>query len=137
MFWSIWCNERWVGLDAPPSVGTYLDGNAAASLDVYRTVCALFPKHEEPASSQTLPHSSVPLLALVGGADPQDPIGNLEGLTAALPNARVVVAPGQGHGVGQIGCLPDLVARFVARGSAKSLDVRCARRIAPPPFVLD
>jgi pimeloyl-ACP methyl ester carboxylesterase len=136
MFWSIWCNERWVGLDAQSASGTYLDGNAAASLDLYRTVCALFPTHQEPTSSQTLPHSNVPLLALVGGADPQDPIGNLDGLTASLPNARIVVAPGQGHGVGQYGCLPDLVARFVARGSARGLDIRCARKIAAPPFVL-
>src|SRR4029079_12705344 len=27
MYWSIWCNESWVGLDARGPWGTYLDGN--------------------------------------------------------------------------------------------------------------
>ena len=53
-----------------------------------------------------------------------------------MPKARIVVAPGMGHGVGQYGCLPHLVARLVALGSAKKLDVSCARKIAPRPFLL-
>ncbi|MGZ8693140.1 MAG: alpha/beta hydrolase [Gaiellaceae bacterium] len=136
MFWSIWCNERWVGLDAAGPWGTYLDGYTASALQLYRSVCAFFPKHEEPASSHTRVRSTVPLLALVGGADPQDPIGNLRGLVDAIPKSRVVVVPAQGHAIGQLGCLPDLVARFVDRGGAASLDVSCAWRIAPPDFVL-
>jgi len=78
----------------------------------------------------------VPLLALVGGADPQDPIGNLEGLAQAMPNSRIVVAPGIGHGAVQYGCLTALVRRFVDRGTAKGLDTMCARKITPPPFAL-
>ena len=41
--------------------------------------------------------------------------------------ARVVVVPGQGHGVGQYGCLPDLVARFVERGEAPRRSTSAAR----------
>ncbi len=118
------------------SVGTYLDGSATAALANSRSVCTYFPKHEEPASNVKRVSSKTPLLALVGGADPQDPIGNLEGLRDAMPNSRVVVVPSQGHGVGQYGCLPDVVARFVDRASAAKLDVRCVRRIVPPQFVV-
>ena len=78
----------------------------------------------------------MPVLALVGGADPQDPAANIAGLAAAMPKARVVVLPEHGHGVGQYGCLPNLVKLFVDRGSAAALDVRCVRATKPPPFAL-
>ena len=136
MYWSIWCNERWVGLDARGPWGTYLDGYVAVQLERYRSVCAHVPHHAEPASNLTRVRSSVPALALVGGADPQDPAANVAGLGAAMPKARVVVLPEHGHGVGAYGCLPGLVGRFVERGSAATLDVRCVRRTTPPPFAL-
>jgi pimeloyl-ACP methyl ester carboxylesterase len=136
MYWSIWCNESWVGLDTAGPWGTYLDGNTADALETYHMVCKYFPKHAEPASIKTRVRSNVPLLALVGGADPQDPIGNLGGLAAAMPNSRAVVVPGLGHAIGQYGCLPNLVAQFVDSANAKRLDARCARTIKPPPFVL-
>ena len=140
MPWSIWCNEPWAGLDpvaaAAAANGTYLDSYVAASLSNYQWVCAGFPKRAEPAAAWTRVTSSVPTLALVGGADPQDPIGNIAGIRDVMPNSRLVVAPGMGHGVGQYGCLPHLVARLVALGTAKGLDTTCVRRIAPLPFVL-
>ena len=136
MFWSIWCNERWVGLDASGPWGTYLDGYAASQLERYRSVCAYVPDHAEPPSNLGRVRSNVPVLALVGGADPQDPAANIAGLGAAMPKARVVVLPEHGHGVGQYGCLPNLVKLFVDRGSAATLDVRCVRATKPPPFAL-
>jgi hypothetical protein len=80
MFWSIWCNERWVGLDARGPWGTYLDGYAASQLERYRSACAYVPDHAEPASNLARVRSNVPVLALVGGADPQDPAANVAGL---------------------------------------------------------
>jgi pimeloyl-ACP methyl ester carboxylesterase len=136
MFWSIWCNERWVGLDARGPWGTYLDGYVASQLERYRSVCAYVPEHAEPVSNLVRVRSSVPVLALVGGADPQDPAANVAGLGAAMPKARVVVLAEHGHGVGQYGCLPNLVSLFVERGSAATLDVRCVRATRPPPFAL-
>jgi len=136
MFWSIFCNEPWVGLDATGPWGTYLDGYTKLSLSLYKTVCALLPARPERAADWQPPHSSVPVLALVGGADPQDPLGNLAGIHRALPNSRVIVVPGFGHAIGQYGCLPALVVQFVARGTADGLDTRCIRRTPPPPFVL-
>jgi pimeloyl-ACP methyl ester carboxylesterase len=136
MYWSIWCNERWVGLDATGPWGTYLDGYVASQLEDYRSVCAYVPDHAEPASNLARVRSTVPVLALVGGADPQDPAANIAGLGTAMPKARVVVLPEHGHGVGQYGCLPSLVALFVDRGSAATLDVRCVRATKPPAFAL-
>ncbi len=140
MPWSVMCNEPWLGSDpvaaAADAKGTYLESSVALSLANNQAVCAGFPPRAEPAEQWARVRSGVPALALVGGADPQDPIGNIAGLQDAMPNARIVVAPGMGHGVGQYGCLPDLVARLVAVGSAKKLDTSCARKVAPRPFVL-
>ena len=121
---------------AADAKGTYLERSVALELASDQVVCAGFPKRAEPSDQWTRVRSSVPALALVGGADPQDPIGNIAGLQDVMPNARIVVAPGMGHGVGQYGCLPHLVARLVALGSAKKLDTSCARKIAPRPFLL-
>ena len=93
MFWPIWCNERWVGLDATGPWGTYLDGYVASQLENYRNTCAYVPDHAEPASNLARVRSNVPLLAFVGGADPQDPANNIAGLGAAMPRARIVVLP--------------------------------------------
>ena len=123
-------------IPSPSPTGTYLDRSVAASIANDQVVCAGFPKRAEPAAEWARVSSKAPALALVGGADPQDPIGNIAGLRDVMPNARIVVAPGMGHGVGAYGCLPHLVARLVALGSAKKLDLSCARRIAPRPFLL-
>jgi hypothetical protein len=78
----------------------------------------------------------VPLLVLAGGADPQDPIGDVSGLRRRFPNARAIVVPGYGHAVGQFGCLGGLVSDFIDRASAVGLRTQCVRVIVPPPFAL-
>jgi pimeloyl-ACP methyl ester carboxylesterase len=136
MYWTIWCNEPWVGLGAKGPWHTMFDGYATASIVEHRQTCALVPKHPEPAAVWKRPRSKVPLLAIVGEADPQDPIGNLPRLRRSFPNSRVITAPAQGHAVGQYGCIGELVGRFVDRGTAKGLDTSCLRFIAPTPFQL-
>ena len=70
MFWSIWCNERWVGLDARGP------GAPTSTATPPRSSSATAPWHaadHQAASNLARVRSSVPVLALVGGADPQDP----------------------------------------------------------------
>jgi pimeloyl-ACP methyl ester carboxylesterase len=136
MYWMIMCNEPWVGLAVRGPWGTYLDGSTEAALAGFAAVCPLLPRAPQSAADWRRPSGRTPVLALVGGADPQDPVQNLEGLARSLPRSRIVVVPGQGHTVGQYGCLGRLVARFVERGTAAGLDVRCARTIPVPRFVL-
>jgi len=136
MFWSIWCNEPWVGLGAKGPWHTLFDGYTTRTIAAYRQACSSLPKRTEPAAAWTRPtRTDVPLLVLAGGADPQDPVGNLPGLRRTFPNARTIVVPGYGHTVGQYGCLGGIVANFIDDGSA-GLDTRCVKAIALPPFVL-
>jgi pimeloyl-ACP methyl ester carboxylesterase len=137
MYWSIWCNEPFVGLDAHGPWHTDFDSDVSTRLiSFFRSVCAGVPKQVEPASEWTLLRSRVPVLVLAGGADPQDPITSFPQLKEMFPNSRTIVAPHQGHWVAPYGCLPDLIGSFVARGSATGLDAHCVGEIHPPAFAL-
>jgi pimeloyl-ACP methyl ester carboxylesterase len=136
MYWTIWCSEPWVGLSAKGPWHTIFDGYTTTSIAQHRESCRYMPKHSEPASAWKRPHSTVPMLAIVGEADPQDPIGNLPGLRSSFPNSRVITAPGQGHAVGQNGCIGLLVSQVVDRDSVKGLDTSCVRFITPTQFQL-
>ena len=99
-----------------------------------RRVCSLLPAGHETKAEWKLPATSgVPVLALVGGADPQDPLGNLTGLHRHFRHATIVVAHGMAHTVGQYGCLGALVSGFVDRGGGK-VEASCVRDIHPTPF---
>jgi pimeloyl-ACP methyl ester carboxylesterase len=134
MFWSIWCNEPWVGLAAHGPWGTVFDGYATSALRGYRAVCSVLPKRAEPADAWQAPRSAVPLLALVGGADPQDPAANLPELREHFTNARTIVVPGYGHAVARYGCLAGLASIFIDKAGVSGLDLRCVHAIEPVPF---
>ena len=133
---SIWCNEPWTGLDAKGPWGTDFDSYTAARIAAFRNACSSVPKRAEPRSLWTLPASSpVPVLALVGGADPQDPVTNLSDLKQHFPDSRTVIFPHVGHQFGIGGCLYPILADFVDRGTTKGLDTtRCDGAVVVPPF---
>ena len=49
--------------------------------------------------------------------------------------ARHLIAPGVGHNVTPIGCAPELVAAFIERADAMTLDAGCLTELRRPPFV--
>ena len=82
-------------------------------------------------------HSSVPVLALVGGADPQDPVTNLSDLKQHFPDSRTMIFPHVGHSFGIGGCLYPILTDLVDRGTTKGLDTtRCDGAVVVPPFSL-
>lgn len=135
---SIWCNEPWVGLDATGPWDTQFDSYTTARIAAFRRQCDSDSKRAEPRSLWTLPtRSSVPVIAFVGGADPQDPITNLSGLKQHFPDSRTVVLPRIGHDFNIGGCVGEIMADLADRGTAKGVDTtRCAGAVAVPPFVL-
>jgi pimeloyl-ACP methyl ester carboxylesterase len=135
---SIWCNEPWTGLDATGPWGTDFDTYTTAKIAAFRQACSSVPRRNEPRSLWTLPESSsVPVLALVGGADPQDPVANLGGLKRHFPDSRTIIFPTVGHSFGIGGCVDQILADFVDRGTTKGLDTtRCDGAVVVPPFAL-
>ena len=140
MYWAIVCSEPWARFSAAEAArlgkGSYLGPARDADGKSFAAVCASVPPGIVPDDAGTRVRSNVPVLVLVGGADPQDPPANVAGIQQAMPNARVVVARGVGHGAVQYGCLPALANRFLAQGTAAGLDVACAARIPLPPFAV-
>ena len=142
MPWSIWCNEPWTGLDANPPWGTEFDSYTAAYIAEFRRGCTFFPKRAEPASLWTFPSSStVPVLAVVGGADPQDPATNLPDLKQHFPDSRIVILPHIGHeldiGISGTGCIDTMMLNVVERATTKGLNTSlCNGAIVFPPIPL-
>jgi pimeloyl-ACP methyl ester carboxylesterase len=135
---SIWCNEPWAGLNAKGPWGTDFDSYTRARIAAFRHACDSVPKRPEPASLWKLPaFSRVPLLALVGGADPQDPLANLGDLKDHFPDSRTVVFSHVGHMFGIGGCVDEMMADLVDRGTTHGLDTtRCEGAVYIPPFPL-
>ena len=135
---AIWCNEPWTGLEATGPWGTDFDSYTTARLTAFRQECSSLPRRAEPRSLWTLPTSSpVPVLALVGGADPQDPVTNLSDLKEHFPDSRTMIFPHIGHQFGIGGCIDPILADFVERGTTNGLDTTgCDGAVVVPPFEL-
>ena len=135
---SIWCNEPWTGLDATGPWGTEFDSYTAARIAAFRNACSSVPRRAESRSLWTLPTPGrVPVLAFVGGADPQDPVTNLSGLKQHFPDSRTVIFGHVGHSFGIGGCVDQIMADFVEHGATKGLDATlCDGAVVVPPFDL-
>jgi pimeloyl-ACP methyl ester carboxylesterase len=135
---SIWCNEPWAGLDSTRPWGTAFDSYTTAQIAAVRDQCSSVEKRAEPRALWRLPTASrVPVLAFVGGADPQDPVANLSNLKQHFPDSRVVVLPHIGHEFNIGGCIGEMMADLVDRGTTRGLDTtRCDGAVVVPPFPL-
>ena len=116
--------------------GSYFTQVSLARAELFARACRSVPRGVVPADSERLVRSDVPVLLLAGADDPQDPASNLRGWHTVFPNGRLLVVPGGAHGVIADGCVPLVVAQFVAEGSARGLDTTCAGRFEPPPFAI-
>ncbi len=103
----------------------------------YREICAGWPRGEVPPAFYTMPPAPAATLLLSGGADPVTPPRHGERVAKALgAKARHVVVPQAGHGVMAIGCMRDVLFRFIDAASddeALKVDADCARQIPRPP----
>jgi len=137
MYWSIWCNEPWAGLGAKGPWGTDFDGYTTAFIALLRRGCTYFPKRTEPRAQWTFPSSRrVPVLAVEGGADPQDPATNLPGLKQHFAHSRTVIIPHAGHEFDISGCVNRIDTSFIDRGTTTGLDTSCLSSAVTPQFVV-
>jgi pimeloyl-ACP methyl ester carboxylesterase len=104
----------------------------------YQAACQDWPRGEVPAGFDHIAKSPAPVLLMSGSADPATPPRHGERVTQALgAKARHVLVPNWGHGVMSVGCMRDVVFRFVdAADDAAALQTpaECAKNIPSPPF---
>jgi pimeloyl-ACP methyl ester carboxylesterase len=103
----------------------------------YERLCSAWPRGAVPAAFYGLVASAAPVLVLSGGIDPATPPRHGERVVRALgPMARHVVVANAGHGVLGIGCVRDVVYRFIDAGEdrdALAVDAGCVADVPRPP----
>jgi pimeloyl-ACP methyl ester carboxylesterase len=135
MHFSVVCSEDLPRVDATSDRPGRDFGEAFAGL--YRRVCEGWPRGRVPRAFYSVPASPAPVLVLSGGIDPATPPRHGARVALALgASARHVVVPNAGHGVMGLGCMRDVVYRFVDAdndGDALTVDTGCALAIPRPP----
>jgi pimeloyl-ACP methyl ester carboxylesterase len=105
---------------------------------LYQKICNTWPRAQVPSAFYEINPSATPTLLLSGTLDPVTPPRHAQRVTAALgATAMHVVVPHAGHGVMALGCVPDVLFRFLNASTdsqALSLDAQCAQRIPRPMF---
>ncbi|HEX5633516.1 MAG TPA: alpha/beta hydrolase, partial [Gemmatimonadales bacterium] len=104
---------------------------------LYARACADWPRGTVPAAFRHVGPSATPVLLLSGALDPATPPRHGERVARALgAQARHVVVPNVGHGVLALGCLGEVLFRFIDAvddGEARAVDARCVEALPPPP----
>jgi len=99
--------------------------------------CQAWPRGRRPANFHEPLQTTIPVLVLAGEFDPVTPPRYGQEIVAGLPNARLLLARGQGHAVIGAGCMPRLVARFVDQRDPAGLDDACLRTLGETAPFLD
>jgi pimeloyl-ACP methyl ester carboxylesterase len=136
MHFSVLCAEDFPRLASTP--GLARDFGDSTQRNVKR-ICADWPRGTVPAAYFEVAPGRAPALLLSGGIDPATPPRHGERVAAALgANARHLVVPHAGHGVLGIGCMRDVLYRFIDAASdadALAVDAKCILSIPRPlPF---
>jgi pimeloyl-ACP methyl ester carboxylesterase len=102
-----------------------------------QSACAVWPRGARPADFHAPLTSTLPVLILAGQYDPVTPPSYATALLRTLPNARVLLAPGQGHAVIGSGCMPRLVRQFIDEPNPRALDDSCLQQLGDIPAFID
>ena len=105
-----------------------------------RAACALWPRADLPKHYSEPTRADVPALILTGQWDPVTPPAYGDAAAKYLTNSLHLVVPHGGHGFGGLdglGCIQDLIADFVNRGTTSGLDTSCMKNIRRKGFALE
>jgi len=126
--------------DLPRTAGADFANDAKGSFfrttyaDGWRARCAEWPAGKGIDIGGAL--SRAPALILSGGHDPVTPPATGAAMARHFSTSWQVTVPGAAHNTSFSGCVPDLIAAFIARGSGDGLDTACVNRVAWPAFAV-
>ena len=136
MHFSVVCAEDFPRLEATTDKPGSDFGDSFATL--YRETCAAWPRGAVEPSFYALSAAQSATLVLSGGIDPVTPPRHGERVAKALgAKARHVVVANAGHGVMGLGCMRDVLFRFVdapTDDDALKVETGCAAAIPRPPM---
>ena len=112
MHFSVICAEDAPRMAAATQVNGSYFGDSSAQL--YAKVCASWPQGAVPAAFYDTPISATPVLMLSGGLDPATPPRHAQRMAQALGTKALNVAvPNAGHGVMNVGCMREVIYKFI------------------------
>jgi pimeloyl-ACP methyl ester carboxylesterase len=114
------------------AAGSFL---GTSRVDQQVRACSVWPRGKLPEGYAEPVRSDVPVLLISGERDPVTPPRWGEQVARHLPRSRHVVFRRGTHSV-RSPCVRQVLAGFVARGTAEGLDTSCAEQTAPVAFAL-
>lgn len=106
-------------------------------VDQIQRICALWPKGKMPADYHKPLVSDAPALVLSGEYDPVTPPSYGDMAAKHLSAGKHIIAPGQGHFVSGVGCMPKIIGDFVIAADTAELKTECIERLKPMPIFVD
>jgi len=106
-------------------------------VDALLNTCELWPAGVLDTDLRSPVTADIPTLILSGSEDPITPPEYGAEVDQQLPNSLHIIAPGQGHGVFNRGCIPQLITDFVEQADWHELDISCVQRLGSQPFFID
>lgn len=113
---------------------TYIGPLQYEALD---TMCSIWPRGPIDDDFNEPLATDIPVLLLSGTADPITPPGYAEEAMVEMSNSFHIANADQGHGQVIVGCMPELVADFIATADPTGLDVACKEQAFVMPFFVD
>ena len=98
--------------------------------------CSVWPHITVDASFKEPVVSDLPVLLLSGELDPVTPPEFAELAMQTLSNSQHLIAKGQGHNVFPLGCMPNIIASFIADPEVE-LDIECMQDFNYTPFFIN
>ena len=129
MHFTVLCNEDYPQYQSRTEASVdFLSANLATA---FADVCEIWPRYPLDENYFTPIESDIPTLMLSGQRDPVTPPRWAEQVGQHLSQARHLIAPGGHHSITHDGCVAQLIAQFIQRASAETLETDCVENIQP------
>lgn len=106
------------------------------AMRLYRRACSFWPRGTVPDAFYRIPAAVTPALLLSGGLDPATPPRHADRVARSLgPKARHLVVPNAGHGLMGVGCVREVMSRFIDAAddaAALAVDASCVEGLPRP-----
>ncbi len=106
-------------------------------IDTLNAQCERWPTNTAPADIAEPLTADLPVLLISGEFDPVTPPRYATEVASHLPNARALVAPGQGHIAQNRGCMPKIIEQFIEEADPQAIEAECLEKLHPAPFFLN
>ncbi len=136
---AVMCSEDapFYDLDALPRDALQRTYIGSILLDMMISICGNWPAGVIDDDLREPLATSLPVLLLSGAEDPVTPPAYAERAAEKLANSLHLIGRNQGHGLASRGCVPNIMADFIAAASLENLDTACLERVFAMPFFLD